>query len=114
MSEIHTYTYAPHYTINKVCLEPFPDKSVKTETIGEGQFKVAKVTNTKTNLVKLKVLKNCRWYLAGGQLQQVMAGSYVWLRASDYAAPWGKDVLTAGDEQYILVPCDRIEVIEGT
>jgi hypothetical protein len=101
----------PH-TINKLCLEPFPDKSVKTELLGQGEFKVAKATNTKTNLVKLKVLKTCYWTVSAGHTECILANSYVWIRASEYASPWGKEILTAGEERFIMVPPDRIEFTE--
>lgn len=100
------------FTVNKLCLEPFPDKSTKVEMLGEGEFKVAKVSNTKTSLVKLKLLRDCRWTVSGGYTQFIKAGSHVWIRASEYASPWGKEVLAAGDERFIMVPPDRIEYVE--
>lgn len=100
------------YTINKVCCEPFADKSAKIETVGEGQFKVAKVANTKATLTKLAVLNEAKWLVAG-QAVIIPAGSSVWVRASDYANPWGKEVLSLEDgTPCILVPCERIELIE--
>lgn len=100
------------YTINRVCVEPFPDNSVKTELVGDGAFKVAKMQNTKSSLVKLKVLKVCRWNLPSGNRVVLEPGDMVAVRASEYASPWGKEIFEQDGEKFIMLPCERIEFVE--
>lgn len=99
-------------TFGKVACTPFPDNSVKTEKHGGGDVFVVKVANTKTTLVKLKVLFEAR-FAVGSSVQWVPADSYVWVRADQYAAPWGKEIFNAGSLPFILLPWDRIEVFES-
>lgn len=99
-------------TVGRIACTPFPDNSVKTEKHGDGDVFVIKVANTKTKLVKLKVLFNCRFAL-GGQTVLVEADDYVWVRADLYASTYGKEVFVADSEPFILLPTDRIEVIEA-
>lgn len=101
-------------TYNKIAVEPFPDKSIKTEAHGDGEFKIVKIVNTKTNLVRLRVLYDARFAL-GNSAQLVEAGRHVWVRANQYTADWGKDVFedpTNRAVKFILLPIDRIEVFE--
>jgi len=103
-------------SLNKIMTEPFTDTSVKTEVVGDtsnGKFGVAKITNTKTTLVKLKVLADA-YIVAGQRGLEIDEGSFVWVRADQYAAPWGKEVFTSpdGNTKFILLPVDRIEIFE--
>lgn len=100
------------YTVNKIAVQPFPDNSVKSETHGEGQFKVSKIANTKNTLVRLKVLADADRPF-GNTLQTVPKGSFVWVRASEYATPWGKEIFKEGlEEPYILIAFERVELFE--
>lgn len=91
---------------NKLILEPFPDKSVKTELLGEGEFRVAKITNTKTKLISLKVLQDC----LSASKDLIPAGSTAHLRANEYSSPWGKEVLEdENGQKFIVVPFERVE-----
>lgn len=99
------------YTLNKIAVEPFADTSVKTETHGTGEFKIVKIANTKTQLVKLKVVFSAKIAL-GTSVQFIPAGSFVWVRADQYSAPWGKEVFTLNENKFILLPSDRVEVFE--
>lgn len=99
-------------TFGKIACTPFPDNSVKTEKHGDGEFHVVKVANTKTTLVKLKVLSEAR-FAVGSSLQYIPSESYVWVRADLYASDYGKQIFLAGSEPFILLPIDRIEVFES-
>jgi hypothetical protein len=100
-------------TFNKVACEPFPDKAVRVETKGDGEFKVATVANTKSTLVRLKVLMDARFTI-GNSVSHVLLekGSGVWVRADLYASDYGKTVFDLDGLKFILLPADRIEVAE--
>lgn len=96
-------------SFEKVACEPFKDTSVKTEAVGEGKFKAHRITNTKRNLVPLKVLANCLCSQQGTS-RVISAGTTVWVRASDYAQPWASEVLSLeGLPDFIFVPVNRVE-----
>lgn len=99
-------------TLNKIACEPFADNSVKTELHGEGAVKVLTVTNTKSTLAKLKVVYDGIYTVNGHTTRIVAPGSYVYVRASDYATPWGKEVLSVEGTRFIMVPFERVEVYE--
>lgn len=103
---------SPLHTANKVATEPFPDKSVRTESVGEGAFKAVRVVNTKTDLVRLKVLFDAEVSSAGTNSTLIRAGDAIWVRAADYAQPWGKEVFAIGEDKFVLIPANRIEVME--
>lgn len=100
-------------TYNKIAAEPFADKSVKVKkTVEDGaEWGVATLDNTKTTLVRLKVLFDARFGL-GSSVQYIPAESYVWVRADLYASDYGKQVFTVGEQKFILLPVDRVEVFE--
>lgn len=94
---------------DKVACEPFKDTSVKTEAVGEGKFKAHRITNTKRNLVRLKVLANCV-FSQQGVSRAIGVGGHVHLRASDFSQPWATEVLSIeGIPEFIFVPVNRIE-----
>lgn len=99
-------------TVGKIACTPFPDNSVKTEKHGDGEVFVIKVANTKTKLVKLKVLFDARFPI-GQTTCLIEAGSSVWVRADLYASDYGKQIFGADSEPFILLPPDRIEVFEA-
>lgn len=107
------------YTVNKIAVEPFPDKSVKTKVHGEGKYGVSEIANAKNTLVRLKVLAEAK-RTAPSQINdwiaplQVYKDSYVWVRASDYSSPWGKEIFTGVlGEPFVLIPIDRVELFEN-
>jgi hypothetical protein len=115
-------------TYSKVAVEPFVDASAKTELVFDSEltrsmdrqleklgakperYGVAKISNTKTELVKLKLVANAVFPVATN-LVRLQAGAEVLVRASDYAAPWGKEVFEYGGKKFILIPSDRIEMV---
>lgn len=100
-------------TYGRIATEPFLDNSVKVETKKkeEDAWGVAVLANTKTTLVRLKVVFDAKFAL-GNSLQYVPAESHVWVRADLYASNYGKEIFTVGDQKFILLPADRIEVFE--
>ncbi len=97
-------------SFEKVACEPFKDTSVKTEAIGEGQFRAHRVTNTKLSLVPLKVVADCV-LRQQGETRVLAKGTTVWVRASDYAQPYAKEILSGVDGlgDFIFVPFNRVE-----
>lgn len=98
-------------SFGKVMTEPFADNSARIETIGDGEFKVAKLANTKATLVPLTVVSEAV-VVYGNEVLTIGAGTKVWTRASNYAAPWGQERFTVNGTTVILVPFDRIEFLE--
>jgi hypothetical protein len=99
------------FTVGKVMVEPFPDKSAKTEVTGEGSVKVVRFTNTKTELVRLKLLADS---LRADGTALAHIGGHVWVRADLYATDWGKNVFVSPVDgtKFVLLPADRVEVFE--
>lgn len=95
----------------KVAAEPFPDTHVKTNLVGEGKFGVAKINNTKTELVKLKVVVDSGIKGPTNELVYLTPDEVVYVRASDYVLPWAKDVFELDGKKFILVPADRVELV---
>lgn len=104
----------PRLTVGKVMLEPFVDRSVKTKVTGDGEFKVVSLANTKTELVRLKVLADCFMMSNGSLVEVTGVGRTVLVRADLYSTDWGKSVFATPDrdEKFILLPVDRVEVFE--
>lgn len=105
-------------SLDRYICTPFSEKSVQTESVGEGAIKAFRVKNTKSLLTPLRVLVDASVQV-GGSPFVVKAGSTVFLRANDYSQPWAKEVLTAegwadehGPVEFIVVPGNRVEMVE--
>jgi hypothetical protein len=100
-----------HVTINKIATEPFPPKKKDVVDVKEGQFVAFRQTNTKTDLVRLKVLKTAL-LVVSGETFTLEPGGHVWIRASESVQPWGTDVFEADGEKFSIIPFERIEFLE--
>lgn len=101
-------------TYDRVAVEPFPDTHVKTDLIGPGKFGVAKINNTRAELIRLKVVfRSCFSTKVSQIILNPDTASYggIYVRASDYSLPWAKDVFELEGKKFILVPADRVEMV---
>lgn len=104
----------PPITINnKVVVKPFPDNSVKTESTGTGPYRAVRMVNSKTDLVGLKVVYRALIQVNGKVIADIGPGATGYIRASEYAQPWAKDVFEFNGESFILVPYERFEFFEA-
>ena len=88
----------------KVACTQFPDMSVRTGTRGEGAVKVGLIEN-KLSLCKLTVVLPTE----DGRFSK---GDTVYVYSKLYTQPWAKELLTIGEQQFILVPELAIECFE--
>lgn len=89
----------------KVAVEPFPDMSVKTETVRAPGAAVG-VTRIESK-AKIQML-NIIWDSECGRFKRE---SRVGVKASAFATPWAKEVFEYGGKSFILMPDTFVELI---
>lgn len=99
-------------TINKIAVTPFANKGVEIGKHGDGKYTVSRIDNTKTSLVELKVLIEARVVISG-ESYIVPVGARILVRASDYSAPWGTEVVEYEGTKMIFYPAERVEIFKG-